>query len=193
MTRHIRRPLAALATAAAVFSLMGGWLVLGAHEAGAMALQTSHPVVTGRHGLVRHHALVRHRAIARRRTHMCRRNVRSVSVLPTPLVSYETPYVPGPCDPMRLLPKEARRLFACVRWREGGDMANQPNGAGMYQFTNRATWDEFKGSFPEVPSQATPFEQDVVAYRAWKAEQFLPWNGDPCLGSVHQLGRWGWY
>ena len=94
---------------------------------------------------------------------------------------------------MHLLPKQAWRLFVCVRWREGGDMANQPNGAGMYQFTNRATWDEFRGSFPEVPSEATPLEQDIVAYRVWKTEQFLPWNGDPCLGAVHQLGKWGWY
>ena len=123
----------------------------------------------------------------------CHRNARSVTSLPAPLVSFETPYVPGSCDPMRLLPVQAWRMFACVRWREGGDTANQPNGAGMYQFTNRATWDEFRGSFAEVPSHATPLQQDIVAYRAWKAEQFLPWNGDPCLGSVRQYGKWGWY
>jgi muramidase (phage lysozyme) len=84
-------------------------------------------------------------------------------------------------------------MFECVRWREGGDTADQPNGAGMYQFTNRATWDEFRGRFPQVPSEATPLEQDIVAYRAWRTEQFLPWNGDPCLGAVHEYGRWGWY
>jgi hypothetical protein len=132
-------------------------------------------------------------AAAHRRVHACHRNTRSVRSLPAPLVGFETPYVPGSCDPMHLLPKQAWRMFACVRWREGGDTANQPNGAGMYQFTNRATWNEFRGRFAEVPSDATALQQDIVAYRAWKAEQFLPWNGDPCLGSVRQYGKWGWY
>ena len=127
------------------------------------------------------------------RPHVCQRSARSVSSLPAPLVTFEVPYVPGTCDPMHLLPKQAWRMFACVRWREGGDTANQPNGAGMYQFTNRATWDEFKGRFAPVPSDATALQQDIVAYRAWRAEQFLPWNGDPCLGSVRQYGKWGWY
>jgi hypothetical protein len=125
--------------------------------------------------------------------HACHRNTRSVRSLPAPLVGFETRYVPGSCDPMHLLPKQAWRMFACVRWREGGDTANQPNGAGMYQFTNRATWNEFRGHFAEVPSDATALQQDIVAYRAWRAEQFLPWNGDPCLGSVRQYGKWGWY
>jgi hypothetical protein len=123
----------------------------------------------------------------------CSWKPRDVKVLPTPRVGFEAPYVPGRCDPLRRLPRQAWKMFACVRWREGGDLANQPNGAGMYQFTNRATWDEFKGTFPEVPSDATPLEQDIVAYRVWKTEQFLPWNGDPCLGSVHEYGKWGWY
>jgi hypothetical protein len=123
----------------------------------------------------------------------CRRSVRSVPALPAPRATFEAPYVPRGCDPMRLLPKQAWRMFACVRWREGGDTPNQPNGAGMYQFTNRATWNEFRGKFAAVPSNATALEQDIVAYRAWKTEQFLPWNGDPCLGSVRQYGKWGWY
>jgi hypothetical protein len=123
----------------------------------------------------------------------CRTSARNVPALPQPLVSFEAPYVPGRCDPMRLLPKQARRLFACVRWREGGDTPDEPNGAGMYQFTNRATWDEFRGRFPEVPSEATALQQDIVAYRAWRTEQFLPWNGDPCVGTVHEYGKWGWY
>jgi hypothetical protein len=125
--------------------------------------------------------------------HGCGWKLRSVRSLPVPLVNYQAPYVPGRCDPMRRLPKQAWRLFECVRWHEGGDTPDEPNGAGMYQFTNRATWDEFRGRFPDVPSDATPLEQDIVAYRAWKTEQFLPWNGDPCLGSVHQYGKWGWY
>jgi hypothetical protein len=94
---------------------------------------------------------------------------------------------------MHLLPKQAWRLFACIRWREGGDNPHESNGAGMYQFTSRSTWNEFRGSFSKVPSRATALEQDIVAYRAWKTEQFFPWNGDPCLGAVHQIGKWGWY
>jgi hypothetical protein len=125
--------------------------------------------------------------------HGCKWKPRDVTKLPVPRVNFETPYVPGRCDPLRRLPRQAWQMFQCVRWREGGDLADQPNGAGMYQFTNRGTWDEFKGRFPETPSDATPLEQDIVAYRVWKTEQFLPWNGDPCLGSVHEYGKWGWY
>lgn len=137
------------------------------------------------------HAAKRHPRAAV--TPRCQRSVRSVHGLPAPLVNFEAPYEPSACDPMHLLPKQAWRMFACVRWREGGDTANQPNGAGMYQFTNRATWNEFRGNFAKVPSDATALQQDIVAYRAWKTEQFFPWNGDPCLGSVHQYGKWGWY
>lgn len=133
------------------------------------------------------------RHVLRATPRRCERSTRSVNVLPAPLVGFEAPYAPSACDPLRLLPKQAWRMFACVRWREGGDTPDQPNGAGMYQFTNRATWNEFRGNFAEVPSDATALQQDVVAYRAWKTEQFLPWNGDPCLGAVHQIGKWGWY
>lgn len=132
-------------------------------------------------------------APARRRVPECRPNTRSVASLPAPLVSFVSPYRPGRCDPMHLLPVQARRMFACVRWREGGDTPNESNGAGMYQFTNRATWNEFRGAFPEVPSDATALQQDIVAYRVWKVEQFFPWNGDPCLGQLQQYGKWGWY
>lgn len=127
------------------------------------------------------------------RARTCHRDIRSVAELPRPRVGFEAPYVPSACDPLRLLPKQAYRLFACVRWHEGGDNPSEPNGAGMYQFTNRATWNEFRGSFPKVPSHATALEQDIVAYRTWRTEQFLPWDGDPCLGSERQYGKWGWY
>ena len=181
MTRHHTAPrtcAAALLAVCLVTSLLFVW----PHVSGATVTSRANRMAT----VTPHAPRTRH-------PHACQPNTRSVAALPAPLVSFEAPYVPGPCDPMRLLPKQARRMFACVRWREGGDLADQPNGAGMYQFTNRATWDEFRGSFAEVPSEATALQQDIVAYRAWKTEQFFPWNGDPCLGSVRQYGKWGWY
>ena len=175
MTRHTKVPLTFAIYVLVAVCLANGWLFARPVHAEAVVSVRLHVAPP------RHHA------------RGCPRNARNVSLLPAPRVTFEAPYVPRTCDPMHLLPKQAWRLFACVRWREGGDMANQPNGAGMYQFTNRATWDEFRGAFPEVPSEATALEQDIVAYRVWRTEQFLPWNGDPCLGSVHQLGKWGWY
>lgn len=182
MTRRLEHPLMDIASVLAILCLLSSCLLAWPQRAGAVADAPAHVA-----------AVRPTRDASSRRAHLCRQSARSVSSLPAPLVSFATPYVPGTCDPMRRLPEQVRRLFACVRWREGGDTPNQPNGAGMYQFTNRATWNEFKGRFPEVPSHATALQQDIVAYRAWKAEQFLPWNGDPCLGSVRQLGKWGWY
>ena len=181
MTRPHPRPINYVASLLAIVCLLSSWLVLWPRHAGAV-VDAPARVAAVRSG---HHTSRPARA--------CRPNPRSVGALPAPLVSFDAPYVPGACDPMHTLPKQAFRMFACVRWREGGDTPNEPNGAGMYQFTNRATWNEFRGRFPEVPSRATALEQDIVAYRAWKTEQFLPWNGDPCLGSVREYGKWGWY
>lgn len=181
MTPHTR-PMYFVASSLAIVCLLNSLLLVWPHNAGAVA---GRPTRTDA-AVLRHHALSRP-------PHACPRSARSISSLPAPLVSFDTPYVPGACDPLRTLPKQAFRMFACVRWREGGDTPDQPNGAGMYQFTNRATWNEFRGRFSEVPSDATALQQDIVAYRAWRAEQFLPWNGDPCLGSVRQYGKWGWY
>jgi hypothetical protein len=180
VTRPTTAPLAIASLLLAVVCVVNGFPLLRTDVAGAAVVRTKD-------------SAVQHATQPARAPHACTWKLRSVKTLPLPRVNYQTPYVPGRCDPMRRLPKQAWRLFECVRWREGGDTADQPNGAGMYQFTNRATWDEFKGRFPDVPSDATPLEQDIVAYRAWKTEQFLPWNGDPCLGSVHQYGKWGWY
>lgn len=182
MTRPYVRPKTYVTFLLAIIWLLSSCLFVWPHAVEAASTRST-PVTIDR---------PRHIAPSRR-ADVCDPNTRSVASLPAPLVTFEAPYVPRMCDPMHLLPKQAWRMFVCVRWREGGDTPDQPNGAGMYQFTNRDTWNEFRGRFPEVPSHATALQQDIVAYRAWKAEQFLPWNGDPCLGPVHQYGKWGWY
>jgi len=113
-------------------------------------------------------------------------------------MSYEQPYTPPAGDPIYTLPKQAQVLAACVRWREGGDTANQPNGAGTYQYTNESLWIEFGGQqFATDASGATALEQDIVFVRTFRVEQFLPWNTDPCIGNVfvlyHDGHDWGWF
>ena len=123
---------------------------------------------------------------------------RNVSELPAPLIRYQVQYVPPQCDPMHKLFKQAWRVFACIRWHESGDrVASDPRGSygstGLYQF-EPGTWDAYGGQqFAEFAWEATAFQQDRVAYRVFKAEQFLPWINDPCVGSLAWLGRFGWW
>jgi hypothetical protein len=113
-------------------------------------------------------------------------------------VSFEQPYVPPRGDPIYTLPRQAQVLAACVRWREGGDTANQPNLAGMYQYMNETLWLTYGGGrFSYWPSGATAEQQDVVFVATWLAEQFYPWVGDPCIGALqwitHNGAAYGWY
>ena len=116
--------------------------------------------------------------------------------LPAPAVSYKMHYVPPKNDPMHRLMAQAWRMFACIRWREDGDQPHERNSAGsagMYQFQD-ATWRQYGGArFAPQANLATAAEQDVVAVRVFRAEQFYPWDGDPCVGAVRQYGKWGWW
>ena len=141
-------------------------------------------------------AVSQHAAPRHRRPRGCEWHSADLRFLPSPEASYEVHYVPPRCDPLHKLPKQAWRMLACVRWREAGDQPTERNSAGsagFYQFQD-GTWLAFGGGqFAPQAQLATPVEQDRVAYRAYRAEQFYPWRGDPCLNSISFNHTWGWW
>lgn len=125
------------------------------------------------------------------RTGGCAPNRQRLAV-PGPLASYEVTVRFG-CS-LSTLPVPERAVAECIAWAESRDHVHEAP-AGLFQFTDRQTWDEFARGWARrwpVPSQAPLSVQARVLVRAWRVEQWKPWDTDPCVGTVAEDGRYGW-
>jgi hypothetical protein len=79
-------------------------------------------------------------------------------------------------------PSSVAGTMACIRNAESGDnysAVNASTGAGgAYQFMP-STWAGLGGA--GLPEDASPGEQDAMAYKLYQEAGWSPWAGDPCV------------
>ena len=93
-------------------------------------------------------------------------------------------------NPVALLPTKIRSVFSCIMWAESrstfqklnlGD-DNRYGQSGIFQIAP-ITWNRWAPTVGiRTPVwQASPFQQETVAIRIWRADGFSPWHGDGCV------------
>ena len=112
-----------------------------------------------------------------------------------PAVAYTALHL-GVCNAIiRSLPAPERQVAVCIAWAESRDHAFEAGGGyGLFQF-EPVTWTEFARSWANrwpLANQAPIDIQSRVLVRAWKAEQWNPWEGDPCVGHLTFGSKFGW-